>query len=65
MWDLSSPVRDGTWALAVRVPSPNHWTGRQFPPCLLFDLCNAQDVSWNSRSGVGSEKLGEPEMSYC
>ena len=29
--DLSSPTRDRTWAMAVEVPSPNHWTAREFP----------------------------------
>ena len=29
--DLSSPTRDWTRALAVKVPSPNHWTAREFP----------------------------------
>ena len=34
--DLSSPTRDWTWAPAVKAPSPNHWTARDFPPCLFF-----------------------------
>ena len=29
--DLSSLTRDWTWATAVKVPSPNHWTAREFP----------------------------------
>ena len=29
--DLSSPARDQTWALAVKVVSPNHWTTTEFP----------------------------------
>ena len=33
-WDLSSLTRDGTWALAVKARSPNHWTAREFPRCL-------------------------------
>ena len=28
---LSSLTRDQTQALAVKVPSPNHWTAREFP----------------------------------
>ena len=28
--DLCSPTRDWTWAIAVKVPSPNHWTTRKF-----------------------------------
>lgn len=30
--DLTSPTGDRTWALAVKVPSPNHGTAREFPP---------------------------------
>ena len=30
MWYLSSPSRDQTWAVAVEVPSPNHWAAREF-----------------------------------
>ena len=29
--DLSSPTRDRTWAPALKVWSPNHWTAREFP----------------------------------
>ena len=29
--DLCSPARDCTWALAVEVLSPNHWTPMEFP----------------------------------
>ena len=29
--NLSSPTRDQTRAPAVRAPSPNHWTTREFP----------------------------------
>ena len=37
LWDLSSPARERTLALAVKAPSPNHWTTREFPqaPFLL------------------------------
>ena len=31
LWDLSSPTRDWTRDLAVKAPSPNHWTTREFP----------------------------------
>ena len=24
------------WPLTVKVPSPNHWTAREFPPLLFF-----------------------------
>ena len=29
--DLSSPTRDRTRGLAVKAPSPNHWTTMDFP----------------------------------
>ena len=29
--DLSSVTRGWTWALAVKAPSPDHWTAREFP----------------------------------
>ena len=29
--DLSSATRGWTWALAVKAPSPDHWTARKFP----------------------------------
>ena len=29
--DLSSPARDQTWALPVKVLSPNHWARRELP----------------------------------
>ena len=40
--DLSSPTGDRTWAPAVKVPSPNHWTARGFPLicfCVYFPAC--------------------------
>ena len=30
LWDLSSLIRDQTWAPAVEAQSPNHWTTREF-----------------------------------
>ena len=38
LWDLSSPTRDQTQALAVKVPSPNHWTTREFSKLLLSNF---------------------------
>ena len=32
----SSQTRDQTWALAVKVQNPNHWTTREFPKRLFF-----------------------------
>ena len=34
--DLSSLTRDWTQVLAVKVPSPNHWTAREFPRSLFL-----------------------------
>ena len=31
LWDLSSPTRNRTLVPAVKAPSPNHWTTREFP----------------------------------
>ena len=31
LWDLSPLIRDWTWAMVVKVQSPNHWTTREFP----------------------------------
>ena len=36
LWDPSSPARDQTLAMTVKVPSPNHWTAREVPRILLF-----------------------------
>ena len=38
LWDLSSPTRDRTRALALKALSPNHWTDREFPGLLNFGL---------------------------
>ena len=35
--DLSSSTRDWTWAPAVKAPSPNHWTAREFPVSCFWD----------------------------
>ena len=35
---LSSPARDGTWALAVKALSPSQWTTREFPPLPQFQV---------------------------
>ena len=45
--DLSSLARDGTCAPAVRVPSPNHWTAREFP--------HFSFKSWKIKAGVTSK----------
>ena len=37
LWDPSSLSRDGTLSLAVKAPSPNRWTGEEFPQ-MLFDF---------------------------
>ena len=33
--DLRSPTRE-PWSLAVKAPSPNHWTARKFPECAFY-----------------------------
>ena len=35
--DLSSPIRDWTWALTVKAPSPNHWTNQGTPSWSLYN----------------------------
>ena len=30
LWELNFPTRDGTWATAVKAPSPNHWSASEF-----------------------------------
>ena len=37
--DLSSPTRDWTRGPAVKAPSPNHWTTREFPASLYLVFC--------------------------
>ena len=36
LWDLNSPTRDWTQALAVKALSSDHWTTREFPDSLSF-----------------------------
>ena len=51
-WDLSSPTRDWNWLLAVKAPSPNHWTSREFPKAqVLFHW-----KSWMARVSVLGQK---------
>ena len=38
LWDLSTLTRDWTWDMAVKVPSPNHWTTREFPGFVFVGL---------------------------
>lgn len=35
MWNPSSLIRDGAWALAVRAQSPFHWTTSEVPRLIL------------------------------
>ena len=39
LWDLSSLTGNRTLAMAVKAPSPNHWTTREFPKTPLFNHC--------------------------
>ena len=36
MWDLSPQTKDGTWAAAVKVLSPNHQTTRELPGLVYY-----------------------------
>ena len=36
MWDLRSPIRDGTYALCIEAKSLNHWTTREVPSVVRF-----------------------------
>ena len=38
MWDLSSPTRNWTCALAVEARILNHWTAREVPTCICFKI---------------------------
>ena len=40
LWDLSSPIKDWTWALSVRAQSPNYWTTRGMPLLDYFLILN-------------------------
>ena len=39
LWNLSFPTRDQTQAPAVKAPSCNHWTTREFPK--HFKVCDS------------------------
>ena len=39
LWDLSSLIRDRTQGTAVRAPSRNNWTAREFPGNLFCCCC--------------------------
>ena len=36
LWELNFLTRDRTWAAAVKVPSPNHWTASESPDGFLI-----------------------------
>lgn len=49
--DLSSLIKDGTWALAVKALSDNHWTSREFSQSFDYNLkmdCNASSTEIDS-----------------
>ena len=48
MWDLSSPIRDWTWAPAVEMGSLNHWTNREFPIEALLHMSLRKMISFSS-----------------
>ena len=45
--DLSSPTRDGTWALVVKAQSPKHWATREFPYGLELIININTVISYN------------------
>ena len=49
LWDLSFTTRDWTWALALKVQSPNHWTSREFLTIsLMMNLVQKLRIYWDS-----------------
>ena len=56
LWDLCSPTRDQTQTLAVKAPSPDHWTAREFPCCSLVTNTSKAPVALGHllRRGHGS-----------
>ena len=53
LWDPSFPTRDWSRALAVKVPSPNHWTAREFLLwlfslvfCFIFKNADFDPLNW-------------------
>ena len=44
LWDLSSLTRDWTWATAVKVSNPNHWSAREFPCLFHFSHSDGSTV---------------------
>ena len=51
LWDLSTLTRDWTWALAVKMLSPNHWTARKFPIKWFGEVKN-KNLGLNSDSAT-------------
>ena len=49
--DLNSPTRDWTRAKAVKAPSPNHWTAREFLSSLL--PCSRKERVWHAHANGG------------
>ena len=47
LWDLSSPTRNWTWSMAVKVHSPNHWTTKDsLHPFSFFLFCLLSWSQW-------------------
>lgn len=42
LWDLSSPIRDWTWAMAVRAQNPNPSATRELPSWWIYEELNSQ-----------------------
>ena len=63
LWDLSSPIRDWTWATAVKALSPNRWTIRGIPWEVFEWRWHTQKIPWLSGSWICH--LGRPQGPCC
>ena len=64
LWGLISPTSDRTWALAVKAPSPNHWTAREFPGSDYLELCN-QISSFSFKKSFTAEFLQTVSIKFA
>ena len=54
--DLSSLIRNQTQPTAVKAPSPNHWTAREFPPMrFLCQFIYSAEISFSPRFKLNSK----------
>ena len=54
LWDLSSPTRDQTQAMAVKAKSINHWTTREIP---IFKYARKGSVIGENISGTIEQEI--------